>query len=150
MNTVIENQIFRIILTIITLIYLKSKNLKNIFIVLPLILTILDLIDKFPNKIDSKTFEYQSIDKINDLVSYIIAWYIFDLDSVFLVLCLVRSIGVFEFIRTKNTSSLILFPDVLKEYLVYRYFVPNGFKYFPLVFIGKMGYEYYFHNYKLH
>lgn len=160
-RTIVLGVILRGILTFGTF-WIISKFISlrssSIFIVLPIALTLLDYSDNIPNLIyswyhtgvykDTCTpfFEYQSADKVNDWASYLLAWYWFGLDPVFLAFCLIRGLGVIGFIQMKKSYPLMIFPDVLKEYLVYRYFIPSGFNWLPAVIIAKLGFEFYFHT----
>lgn len=158
--------IHRIIITAITycLIYKygfcakKEKILDNpkgkwclpIFAIILIILDSLDCNWKlgfYKRKECSKTFYYQIIDKINDSLSYLVAWKLFGLDSLFLYLTLYRCIGVVLFGVFRNATYLILFPDINKEYLVYLFLFGYNFKYIWLLVLGKMAYEYYHHTY---
>ena len=158
-RTIVLGAILRVILTVVTFWLISTFiSSSSIFIVLPIALTILDYCDNIPNLIYSwystgvykntctPFFEYQSMDKVNDWASYILAWYWFELDPVFLALCLIRGLGVFGFIQMKKSYPLIIFPDVLKEYIVYRYFIPRGFNWLPAVILAKLGFEFYFHT----
>lgn len=145
----------RILLTFITFwIILKYLNPPDLYIVLPIALTILDQTDNIPFRINSwyqkvtctKQFEYQIMDKINDLASYLLAWWWFKLDRTFLVFCLWRALGVIGFGLTRQSFYLIPMMDLMKEYLVYRYFIPSGFYWLPLVIITKICFEAYFHT----
>lgn len=158
-TTNVLGAIIRIILTFGTF-WLISTFIRSssIFIVLPIALTILDYCDNIPNLIYSwystsvykntctPFFEYQSMDKVMDWASYLLAWYWFKLDLVFLALCLIRGLGVIGFIQMKKSYPLIIFPDFLKEYLLYRYFIPSGFNWLPAVMLAKLGFEFYFHT----
>ena len=159
-STILLGAVLRVVLTFVTFIIISklfiSKHL--LFIILPIVLTLLDSSDniythyrRFKGYKDIKsncTFEYQSIDKVNDLLSYVLVWKWFGLDTLFLIFCVVRAIGVIAFILTKKSFPLMIFPDVLKEYLVYRYFFPTGFDWIYLVIIGKIAFEIYFHTIK--
>jgi len=145
--------ILRILLTIITFWIIKRYlNSPYLYIVLPIAFTILDITDNtipfliYKRKCTNKQFEYQIMDKINDIASYLLAWWWFTLDRTFLVFCLWRVLGVICFSLTKQSFYLIPMVDLMKEYLVYRYFFPTGFHWLPLVIIAKIGFEAYFHT----
>jgi len=159
-KTIIYGAILRVILTFGTF-WIISKYVSSsyLFIVLPIILGVLDLTDNIPSFIYSwnqgyykdkctKLFNYQSIDKINDLAAYVLAWYWFDLKShpLFLIFCGLRAFGVLGFIWTRKTYPLMIFPDLLKEFLIYRYFIPQGFNWLPAIIIAKIGFEVFFHG----
>lgn len=149
---------FRLILTIITF-YFMSKYLNQSYLlaVLPIVLTLLDLTDNtfeysytvnkgIQRKKCSKLFQYQLTDKINDWVSYLLAWYVFKLDHVFLYFVLWRGIGVVAFGLTKSAIPLVVFPDLMKEYLVFKYFFAGSNSLLPGVIVLKMCYEGWFHT----
>ena len=130
----------RLIITLIILSLLKliikkqgfnSSCKVNLNLILPLILFLLDGVDEIPPLINlgyknkkraCKTFRYQSLDKINDLLSYILTCIIFRLDKYFIFFIMIRTIGVSLFLKYRKVRYLILFPDFMKEYLLYRYF----------------------------
>ncbi len=153
---------FRVIVTII-IFYLMSKYIDKSYLLisLPIILTLLDLTDnvfsfgyswslgyRFKD-ICTRLFEYQITDKINDWVSYLLAWYVFKLDPMFLKFLLWRGIGVIAFGITRSSIPLIPFADLMKEYLVFKYFSPRSNKLLPLVIIGKMAFEVWLHTQRL-
>ena len=167
----------RLIITLIILSLLKliikkqgfnSSCKVNLNLILPLILFLLDGVDEIPPLINlgyknkkraCKTFRYQSLDKINDLLSYILTCIIFRLDKYFIFFIMIRTIGVSLFLKYRKVRYLILFPDFMKEYLLYRYFfcsndraeLPEGTghpcnnKLLLFFFICKMCIEYYWH-----
>jgi hypothetical protein len=153
---------FRVIVTLITF-YLMSKylNPSYLFVVLPIMLTLLDLTDNIFSfgyswslgyrfkDICTRLFEYQITDKINDWVAYMLAWYIFKLDPLFLGFVIWRGLGVVAFGLTRSSVPLIPFADMMKEYLLFRYFSPRSNKLLPLVVIGKMVFEVWLHTKKL-
>jgi hypothetical protein len=157
---IIQGSVFRFILTLITFYFIKKwTNPKYLYIILPISLVILDSTDTIFSKLYSfkqgyykdqciHTFFYQSIDKINDLACYVLAWYWFDLksDPLFLVFCILRAFGVTGFLLTKKSYPLMIFPDLFKEYLIYRYLIPKGFNLLPIVIILKIGFEIFFHT----
>ena len=109
----------------------NSSCKVNLNLILPLILFLLDGVDEIPPLINlgyknkkraCKTFRYQSLDKINDLLSYILTCIIFRLDKYFIFFIMIRTIGVSLFLKYRKVRYLILFPDFMKEYLLYRYF----------------------------
>lgn len=165
-KTIAQGAVLRMCLTGLTFWYMWAYpnssigyKSKYFYLILAFGLTLLDFTDNTFSRLYSLTlgsfrdrctqfFEYQSTDKINDLVSYILAWYIFDLksDPLFGIFCILRAFGVIGFIWSKKSYPLMIFPDLLKEYLVYRYFIPQGFKWLPALIIGKIGFEIYFHS----
>lgn len=157
-KTIKHGAVFRIVLTLVTF-YLMQKflNPSYLLIALPIALTVLDFSDNIFSlkycwslgyKIDmcGSFFEYQITDKINDWLSYLLAWYVFKLDPMFLIFVLWRGLGVLTFGLTKSSLPLIPFPDLMKEYLVFKYFSPGSNKLLPIVIIGKMCFEVWFHT----
>jgi len=112
-------------------------------------LIILDCID-YPVGCDTKTWNYQYRDKINDLLSYLLVGLCFPLyraDFLFYMFVCIRSIGVFYFITTRNAQYLVLFPDFIKEYLLLRFALQITNPWIMAIFFFcKMGFEYYFHT----
>jgi len=112
------------------------------------VLTILDHLDtRFMNdsELCTKTRYYQSLDKISDEFAYLFVLLIIKNDWLLSILVYYRLIGVIKFVQTDNTDFLILMPDVVKEYLLYRYFFDTN-QYFVFVFIAKVIFEYIFHK----
>ncbi len=157
-KTIKQGAGFRIVLTLVTF-YLIQKflNPSYLLIVIPIALTFLDLTDNifsfiyswnqgYKKDICTKLFQYQITDKINDWVTYLLAWYIFKLDHVFLYFVLWRGIGVAAFGLTKSAIPLIPFADLMKEYLVFKYFFPGSNSLLPGVIVLKMGFEAWFHS----
>lgn len=122
------------------------------YIALAIIMLILDGFDnKWPlgMKVKQKcpkTFYYQITDKINDSLTYLAAWYYFNLNNLFLFFALYRIIGVICFGFTKNAKYLIPMFDFNKEYLVYLFLFGNNINYLWFFIILKIGFEYYHHT----
>ena len=143
----------RYIVTVITFYFLSLNvfTLKNyIYLILPIVLTLLDEVDNifttFYNANNCvKSFYYQSNDKICDSISYFLLYAFFKLDFIFLFFILYRVIGVILFYYTKNSSWLILFFDFAKEYLLYLFIFGNNFFYLPFFILCKICFEYYYH-----
>jgi len=93
-----------------------------------------------------KTFYYQITDKIYDSLTYLAAWYYFNLDNLFLFFALFRIVGVVIFALTRNATYLISMFDFNKEYLVYLFFFGSNMNYLWLFIILKIGFEYYHHT----
>jgi hypothetical protein len=93
-----------------------------------------------------KTFWYQITDKINDSLTYLAAWYYFNLDNLFLFFALFRIVGVVFFALTRNATYLISMFDFNKEYLVYLFLFGSNMNYLWLFIILKIGFEYYHHT----
>ena len=152
----------RFILTLVTF-YLISKylNPSYLFLVLPVVLTLLDFTDQifsfryswgqgyYFKDVCTRFFEYQITDKINDWFSYFLAWYVFKLDPMFLKFLIWRGIGVISFGLTRSSLPLIPMMDMMKEYLLFKYFSPNSNKLLPLVIIGKIIFEFLLHTKRL-
>ena len=90
---------------------------------------------------------YNSIDKSVDTLSYIVAYFMFNLDNVFLYFIGYRIIGVLLYMLTLNSKWFILFFDFMKEYLVYYYFFNNNYKYLWIFIVLKIYFEIYLHSY---
>lgn len=159
-KTIAQGAVLRVVVTFIAFYFIKKwigTNSKYLFIILPIALSILDSVDSIPNLIKSQIsgsstkichqlFAYQSTDKVNDLISYVLAWYWFDLDPLFLVFCGLRAFGLLGFLTMKKSYPLMIFPDLMKEYLLYRFLIPKGFSWLPAVIVTKICFEIYFHT----
>jgi len=161
--------ILRILFTLVSFyvlfLFINKKGVrKYIFLILPIILTILDEIDLFPLKKTNEniikfyltykkcahTFYYQKNDKILDSFTYLFTYLFlalfFENDFLLLFFVLYRSVGVFMFSVTMDSSWLILFFDFIKEYLLYLFLFGKNFN-FLLHFIAlKILYESLFHT----
>jgi|LakMenEpi03Aug12_release.lakeMendotaPanAssembly.Ray.scaffolds.fasta_scaffold122704_3 hypothetical protein len=104
--------------------------------------------------------EYQLVDKINDLIGYILSYNIIykyklitaEQFKILTYLLIYRIIGYVIVYKTKNRSLFLLFVDLYKEVFLLFYFIKNK-KLFDLLFIIvlfiKLYVEYSFH-YKPH
>jgi hypothetical protein len=148
--------ISRYILTII-IIYILSRTIGNnkyIYLILPIILTLLDFVDtiffydftKFKKEKCSKLFYYQYNDKVSDLISYLLIFICFKIDYIFLFFILYRVIGVILFYITKDSKWLIIFFDFAKEYLIYLFIFGKNYLCIPYFIILKICFEYYCHT----
>ena len=156
---------------------LKSGNKffnKYLLLILPALLLLLDYSDnlqvnyyeyykpftresKCKQKIDIKfrknnpksntLLYYNSVDKSVDTLSYIVAYFMFNLDNVFSYFLIYRIIGVLLYMLTLNSKWFILFFDFMKEYLIYYYFFNNNYKYLWIFIILKIYIEIYIHSY---
>jgi hypothetical protein len=153
---------FRFILTLATFYFMyKNVNSSYLLLILPIVLILLDLTDNIFSfgyswslgyhfkDVCTRFFEYQITDKINDWVTYLLAWYIFKLDPMFLKFLIWRGIGVIAFGLTRSSIPLIPMMDMMKEYLLFKYFSPNSNKLLPLVVIGKIAFEFWLHTKRL-
>lgn len=170
--------ILRYILTVLFLLYLylfSNKFIKKyIFLILPIGLIVLDLIDGLPIKCESilqyfnkqpniyincaSHFYYQHLDKICDSITYVLTFLLlclyFKPDFILLFFIIYRIIGVTLFCITRDSSWLIPFFDFIKEYLLYL-FIFNNYSYMPIFIFFKICFEIYWHkiqnnlNYKL-
>jgi hypothetical protein len=154
--------LLRIIVTIILLSSIKlfPGERKHMLLLIVIKLIILDSIDSLPALFYNANIKscwnpctmlnyYQIRDKLTDILSYFLIYIILDYDPYLLTLILWRFLGVFLFTKTKNRSWLVPFFDFVKEYLVYLYFFGYDFKYIAIFFLGKIGFEYYFHVFRL-
>lgn len=158
-NPINNSMIIRIVLSIISLFLLSLSNntfiIKNLYIILPILLTVLDETDnihtyslKYKGKENgcTKTFDYQIKDKVVDVASYFYTFFLFNRDTNIFYLSIYRLIGVILFYFTKASYWLILFFDFVKEYMVYIYIFKDNYKYLPFAAIAKILFEYYFHS----
>ena len=152
--------ILRYILTIITyyVLYYYTDS-SNIYLILPICLTLLESADVIFTKYDqNKNFnifyhskcvdEYYYLinDKICDLMSYLLLLFFFDLDYMYICFILYRMIGVTLLYFTKDIRWLMLFFDFVKEYLLYLHIFANNMFYMPIFIICKIIYEYLMHK----
>jgi hypothetical protein len=152
-----KGMISRIIITIIVFIslqlILKRGNKffnKYFLLILPIVLTFLDgsdflYMDSYVYK--SNVLYYNLIDKCIDTLSYIVAYFMFNLDNVFSYFLIYRIIGVLLYMLTLNSKWFIIFFDFMKEYLIYYYFFNNNYKYLWIFILLKIYHEIYLHGY---
>lgn len=131
---------------------------KRHYLLIPFILILLDEIDNIflINKyhILTKSYTYQTLDKINDCISYILVPVFFNVNSTLIFFIIYRIIGVILYIITHNNNYLIIFFDFVKEYMLLFYFC-NKFNYIHhyyklilvLCILLKLLFEYYYHKY---
>ena len=138
----------------------------NIYLVLPILLTILDFVDNvfIKSAQNSKNVSimegtnctrkykvsriYHTSDKIIDTLSYILCYIYFykELnDPILEFFILHRLVGVICFISTFNKYYLVGFFDFVKEYMLYKYFFKNNYVYLPFFVIIKIIFEYVLH-----
>jgi hypothetical protein len=147
MKYVNNGMIFRLFLTFVSFSVLYNyKTLlgKNIYLFLPILLLVLD---KFDNIIIcTKTFYYQINDKIVDMLSYLLLYFIIPINPLLQILIIYRLIGIILFGITKQSIYLIIFFDLIKEYLLYFYLFGNNNIYLPILIVGKIIIEYILHT----
>ena len=104
-------------------------------------------IEKY-NKI-CKTFEYQYLDKLADLLTYFILFIYLGLNPLYLILILSRLVGVIMFNFSLNSQWLVIFPDLFKEILLYEWFIDKiNVNSFTIIYSLKLIFEYVWHNYQ--
>ena len=154
-ENIFNGMILRYIITIfsfyILFLFRNNESInKNIYLILPILLVILDGVDSiftfYKKNNCNQTFYYQYLDKICDSISYLLLFLFFKLENILLYLVLYRIIGVILFSITKNSIYLMLFFDFVKEYLFYSFVFKNNYIYLPLFVICKIAYEIYLHS----
>jgi len=162
---IIKYASFRLLITIILFIlfyYYFPKNNKYFLLLLVLLLAIFDLFDNIflLSNYDytcscCATYNYQIIDKINDLISYLIVLLLLYANSlhfssfnynILKYFIIYRFIGVILFGLTKVSIWLIIFFDFIKEYILYYHFFGNNFQYIYFFILAKLFFEYFFHT----
>lgn len=130
--------------------YYLLKNTKMDMLFTPLLLTGLDLADNvlMQNKNCTKTYDYQTKDKIVDVISYLMLLYFYETDEYLKYFIIYRLIGVKLYVLTRNSDWLIVFVDVVKEYMIYKYIFEENNNYLPFLILGKVLFEIYFHKIK--
>ena len=155
--------ILRSLVTLIIFSYLKffNKHDKNLLLLIVVKILLLDAVDSLPSLFYKGSKDtcwnpctrypyYQKWDKLIDLASYILILVALNYDVYLFILIVWRIIGVILFSKSENRNWLIPFFDFIKEYLIYIFlFGKNNFKYIWVFFLGKIGFEYYFHRYRL-
>jgi hypothetical protein len=143
--------IIRLFLTFVsfTILYnYKSLLGKNIYLILPILLLLLDKCDNI--LLCTKTFYYQINDKIVDLFSYLLLFFIIPLhttnSNIIQILIIYRLVGIILFALTRVSIPLIIFFDFVKEYLLYFYLFGNNNIYLPIFMVCKIIVEYILHS----
>jgi hypothetical protein len=158
----------RAILTFVSFFILKQCKLpfnqkpQDIYLILPILLTILDGADNIyikiaeysqkgkllnPTNCTRKSKYYQSNDKIIDILSYILCYIYFykELKDPLLEFFIIyRLIGTVIYTLTYNKYYLVAFFDFVKEYMLYKYFFKQ-YTYLPIAIILKIIFEYVMH-----
>lgn len=159
-RSIYRGQVVRLFITVVILYILSlCRNNTNInkflYLLLPILLSILDGIDNificFYNKDGkktrcNKTYYYQYLDKISDIITYLIIFLLFGIDNIFIYIIFYRLLGIILFSFSKNSKWLILFFDFAKEYLLYLYVFGYNYIYLPFFIILKIIFEYFFHT----
>ena len=121
----------------------------RVYLILPFFLTALDGIDSTisikagPQALH--TFSYKIRDKMADAISYLFAFVIFRIDKEFLYYLMFRVVGIILFGMTRDVKWLVIFPDLLKEYLLYHEVYNGEMSGFPVLIPVKMVFEQYRH-----
>lgn len=163
----INNFLFRIIITVVIFMIFKIKNVKS----LPLLVIVLIITDSldcglYPGtmcKDIGSTELYQKTDKVVDLLIYVFFIILFrDLFDPFTLKILFafiayRAVGVARFYVSGNTSFLKYFPDFINStliaYTIYKQFNLTRRTYYIMIIIGmvfKILFEIHHHNKVLH
>jgi hypothetical protein len=132
----------RILATIIFL-YLFSKHSLNYNFLLPFFLNGLDGIDSSIAP-STHTFAYKIYDKIADTLSYFLVTVFFPVDKEYLYFLMYRVAGVLAFGMSRKLYWLVIFPDMMKEYLLYKS-VFSDMSAFPVFIPVKVAYELWHH-----
>ena len=101
----------------------------------------------YEGKVNKNSLYYNILDKCIDTLSYILAYFVFNLNNIFLYFLLYRMIGIGLYIYTQNTRWLILFFDFMKEYLIYIFLAKNDLSYIWFFILLKIYFEIYLHSY---
>lgn len=150
MNVIVQGMVFRVLCMIIIHALPIPTNIQVLLIFLT------DFVDCEYAKLVSnqttkicKTFQYQALDKVFDLFTYIFVAFLIKLPSLYFYIIVFRLLGVVLFLASTNSQWLILFPDVFKEVWVYNTFIEQvNAKSFAIIYFGKTLFEYYWHTYK--
>lgn len=144
-----------IALPAVFLLFRKKLN-RYLFLILPIILTLLDWLDGTFKNLYNDTNEncgnslyYQTYDKICDSASYVWTYvlilYFLKEDPLLLFFIVYRIIGVSLFLFTKNRTWYVVFFDFVKEYILYRFVFGKNLNYIPLFILFKIGFECHMH-----
>ena len=101
----------------------------------------------YEGKVNKNSLYYDILDKCVDTLSYILAYFVFNLNNTFLYFLLYRMVGVVLYIYTQNTRWFILFFDFMKEYLIYFFLAKNDLSYIWLFILLKIYFEINLHYY---
>lgn len=137
----------------------NGNNGDMSLIILAVLLLLLDIIDckvvqiikHIDKKLCSRSNYYQMGDKFIDQIQYgaaiimVWTWPILNDQQKLILLAswIWRSVGVVIFMKTKNLRVLTVFPDMIKEFLVLWFFIPQSNWIVIVLLIGlKMIFEY--------
>lgn len=150
--------IIRMLLSILFFVYTQTefgKKLDNI--TSSLILVALDLSDNFNTKEKCRsTFRSIFIDQVIDNIVYWLAYLLLPLGEIikkqFFYFTALHTIRVIMFGSTKHSKWLIIFPDLVTEFLLYSFisekYGPKPYL-IPILFLGKIGLIYYHFSYMI-
>jgi len=141
---------------------MNNKSISLLYLILSLIL--LDQIDcgRFhPLFQNCKSLDYQSLDKINDIIAYSLVLLLFNKqftkNTILLLIMLIsyRVFGIIQFMKTKNNKYLKIFFDginitIIMYYLSTKYMIINNnyTKFIIFGFFLKIYYEFNHHSHK--
>ena len=127
------------------------KDIKYLYLLLPIVLTILDEVDNvwtvsYKKNKCANTLNYQIKDKIVDTLSYIGAYYFLGLNNPLLLFFIIaRTIGAILYSFTGNPFYLVIFVDFVKEYMLYIFFIGNDNTFLLPCILLKIMFEYKYH-----
>lgn len=149
MDVIVQGMLFRVLCMIIIALLPIKPNLQVFLIFLT------DFIDCEYTKLFSKqtkichTFQYQVLDKIVDIFTYMLVALLFNLHYYYYYLVFWRLIGVVLFAIFANSQWLIVFPDVFKEVWLYDTFIKKiNATSFAIIYFAKNVFEYFWHTYQ--
>jgi len=148
---VINSMIFRFTITVITFIILYKISdddyiQKQLYLILPILLHLFDILDtRIYNIRCCEHWIYQKLDKITDILSYILLIFMIKNDKLLHLFILYRLLGVILFVKTKNSYYLVIFFDFIKEYLIYKYIFGNNYTFIYICIVFKIIFEYLLH-----
>lgn len=151
--------LLRTVMTVISFNVLYIMTQKDLYLILPILLTVLDIFDNaflWPTMISklqrtnctSKFLYYQISDKICDIFSYVLCYiYFYNIikDPILEFFILYRLVGILLYVFTNNKYYLVIFFDLVKEYMIYKYLLGTNLLYLPIIIILKICFEYVLH-----
>jgi hypothetical protein len=127
---------------LIAIYYLIKKKEINLSLLYNILLKPLIIIS------DENVKYYRYVDKLADIISYILFLNILPLDinkNFYNNVILFRIIGMFILYITENNNTLIYFPDLFKEFIGYNLFInknPSNYI-FIIIYVLKIIFEYF-------